>query len=300
MRLPSLIALQMLEASARLGSFTRAAAELSVTESTVCRQVLAMEERYGVSFFERVKRKLVLTSEGERYVREIRDQIRAIEHATKELAARAGGKEVIDLAVIPTFATQWLVPRLAAFAREQPRIIVNVYSRTDPFSLPDSRFDAAVYMDRAPWPGVMGKRLLVEGPSVAVCGPELARHVKIRSKSDFINYPLLHVMGRPDAWEDWIGRDDEELRLAVTQGSRFELFTMAIRAAATGLGIALMPKLFIQDELNRKILVPVFEEDQPCNEDEPPRQYFISCRAEPVQHKVAVFMSWLGKECGEF
>lgn len=296
MRLPSLIALQMLEAAARHGSFARAAEELSVTESAVYRQVVALEQRYGVCFFLRAKKRISLTAEGERYVREIREQLQHIERATKELAARAGGKEAMELAVVPTFAAQWLIPRLTSFAAACPRLLVNITSRTDPFQLLDSRFDAAIYFGHDLWPGTTGTQLLSEGPSIPVCSPNLRGREKIRKRSDIAKLPLVHLTSRPDAWSNWFSKDADEVRLAANLGPRFDLFTMVVSAAVSGLGAALLPEILIHNELERGLLVPLLEHAQ-C-EVVSEGSYFVSHRTDQMTlSKIAPFLSWLSAEC---
>ncbi|WP_224008565.1 LysR substrate-binding domain-containing protein [Cupriavidus pinatubonensis] len=285
----------MLEASARHGSFARAAEELSVTESAVYRQIVALEQRYGVCFFQRAKKRISLTSEGARYVNEIREQLQQIERATKELAARAGGKEVVELAVVPTFAAQWLIPRLSSFARQYPRLLVNITARADPFHLHDSRFDAAIYFGHAVWPGTTGSCLFSEGPSIPVCSPSFPKHEQVLTRQDVTKLPLIHLASRPDAWPNWLGGDNEDLRLAASQGSRFDLFTMVVSAAVSGLGAALLPKILIHSELERGLLVPLLRDTQDDIVQE--GSYFISHRTDQMtKSKIDPFLSWLVEE----
>lgn len=296
MRLPSLIALQMLEATARHGSFARAAEELSVTESAVYRQIIALEQRYGVCFFQRSKKRIHLTSEGARYVSEIREQLQQIERATKELAARAGGKEVIELAVVPTFAAQWLIPRLSFFAQDFPRLLVNITARADPFNLHESRFDAAIYFGHSVWTGTTGSRLLSEGPSIPVSSPSLAKRGSVHTRQDITALPLIHLASRPDAWPDWVGRNDEELRRAASQGPRYDLFTMVVSAAVSGLGAALLPEILIHSELERGLLVPLFQDGEAEVVQE--ASYFVSYRHDQMtMSKIQPFLNWLEEEC---
>lgn len=300
MRLPSLIALQMLECAARLGSFTRAAAELNVTESAVSRQIQALEERLGVRFFERIKKRVVLTSDGDRYVREIRAELKAIERATKDLASRAGGMEVIELAVVPTFATQWLIPRLGSFREEYPRIVVNIHARPEPFHFADSLFDAAIYFGEQPWDGHPSARLLDEGPSIPVCSPQLLKSLssaRLRKREDLLRQPLLHLASRPDAWPDWFSADDEEIRRKARLGPRYDLFTMVTRAAICGLGIAVLPEMMVRSEMESGQLQALALAAAP--EATRNGAYFLTCRQEkPHERKLQAFSDWLMRQCG--
>lgn len=295
MRLPSLTALQMLEAAARLQSFTRAAAELNVTESAISRQVQALEARYGVRFFQRINKRVVLTSDGDRFVREIRDQIKAIERATQELASRAGGMEVIELAVVPTFATQWLIPRLGRFGAMHSRIMVNLHARPDPFDFAGSPFDAAIYFGGEPWDGHPHARLLEEGRSIAVCSPGLLRTAPVRRREDVLRLPLLHLASRPDAWADWVSPDDEALRRQARLGPRYELFSMMICAATSGLGVALLPEMMVRAEIEGGRLTPLSPRLAP--HDARDGAYFITYRQEkPGESKLKRLVDWLLQE----
>jgi len=302
MRLPSLIALQMLECAARLGSFTRAAAELNVTESAISRQIQALEERLGVRFFERVRQRVVLTADGDRYVREIRAELKAIERATRDLASRAGGMEVLELAVVPTFATQWLIPRLASFRDEQPRIVVNIHARPEPFHFADSVFDAAIYFGDRPWEGHASARLLDEGPSIPVCSPQWLAGRRPRQRADLLNLPLLHLQSRPEAWPDWFGSDDEAIRRKARLGPRYDLFTMITRAAISGLGVAVLPEMMVRSEIETGQLVALpFADARPGPQ---PGAYFVSWRqgkaaddTDLQADKAALFAEWLRRQC---
>ncbi len=297
MRLPSLIALQMLECAARLGSFTRAAAELNVTESAISRQIQALEARLGVRFFERVKKRVVLTSDGDRYVREIRAELKAIERATQGLASRAGGMEVIELAVVPTFATQWLIPRLASFRDEQPRIVVNLHARPEPFHFTDSLFDAAIYFGDRPWDGHPSAMLLDEGPSVPVCSPTLLQGARIRRREDLLRQPLLHLASRPDAWPDWFSADDEAIRRKARLGPRYDLFTMVTGAAISGLGVAVLPEMMVRSEMESEQLVAL--PFAAAREAAGGGAYFLTYRQDKASgSKGELFMDWLLRQCG--
>ncbi|MDQ0141193.1 DNA-binding transcriptional LysR family regulator [Cupriavidus necator] len=284
----------MLERAARFESFTRAAEELKVTESAVSRQIQALEDRLGVSLFQRISKRVVLTPDGDRYVREIRNELQAIERATKYIASRAGGMEVIELAVVPTFATQWLIPRLPLFKERHPRIIVNMHSRPEIFHFLDSPFDAAIYFGEAPWSGHESIPLLSEGPSVPACSPAFQFAAEIRAPEELLRKPLLHLASRPDAWPDWFSPDDESLRRKASIGPRYELFSMVTRAAIGGLGVAVVPEMMIHDEIARGLLMAL-----PLRSAAPGTSggsYFLAHRPR-LEGKVELFVDWLWEQC---
>src|SRR5690606_3157711 len=131
--IPNLGALQAFEATARLGSFSRAAEELSLTHSAVFRQVTSLEERLGVQLFTRIRRRVALTDAGAEYAARVRHHLEQLEKDTTGLISRAGLGRSLHIAVLPTLATTWLVPRLPDFQRHHPDISVSLSVRTRPF-----------------------------------------------------------------------------------------------------------------------------------------------------------------------
>ena len=112
-KIPSTVALAAFESAARHQSFTKAAHELSVTQSAVCRQIGVLEDLLGVKLFRRSKRGVTLTEAGAGYARSVRARLDEMERDTLELMANGAQGTSLDLAVVPTFATNWLLPRLA-------------------------------------------------------------------------------------------------------------------------------------------------------------------------------------------
>jgi DNA-binding transcriptional LysR family regulator len=263
--IPNLAALQVFEAAARHESFTRAADELSLTQSAVCRQVASLESRLGVALFLRIKKRVVLTPHGRHYAVQIRKSLERIERDTLELMAQRGVGRVLELAVVPTFASQWLIPRLPLFRALRPDITVNLSIRTEPFLFSDSPFDAAVYFGRSVWPGTQGALLFREGNAVPICSPDLAAEAAPFTRERLIDMPLLHLSTRPDAWREWFRAHGFGDDARAVRGPRYELFTMLSSAVLAGMGVALMPEILIADELaSGKLTAPL---DMPLASD---------------------------------
>ena len=263
--IPNLAALQVFEAAARHESFTRAADELALTQSAVCRQVASLESRLGVALFLRIKKRVVLTPHGRHYAVQIRKSLERIERDTLELMAQRGVGRVLELAVVPTFASQWLIPRLPLFRALRPDITVNLSIRTEPFLFSDSPFDAAVYFGRSVWPGTQGALLFREGDAAPVCSPPLAAEAAPLTRERLIDMPLLHLSTRPDAWREWFRAHGFGDDARAVRGPRYELFTMLSSAVLAGMGVALMPEILIADELaSGKLIAPL---DMPLASD---------------------------------
>lgn len=256
--IPNLVALQIFEAAARHESFTRAANELSLTQSAVCRQVASLESRLGVALFLRIKKRIVLTTHGRQYAALVRKNLDRIERDTLELMAQRGVGRILEIAVVPTLASQWLIPRLPQFRARRPDITVNLSIRTEPFLFSDSPFDAALYFGDSVWPGTQGKLLFREGKVVPVCNPSLLPAAAPVSLDQLTELPLLHLSTRPDAWRTWFRLNGLEHDVRAVRGARYELFTMLTSAAQAGLGVALLPEILLADELSSgRLVVPL-------------------------------------------
>ena len=259
-KLPSTGALEAFEAAARHQSFTKAAEELSVTQSAVCRQVAALESFLDVRLFRRTRRGVMLTEAGLDYSRSVGARLDEVERDTLELMARGGTGSSLELAVVPTFGTRWLLPRLPAFQRAHPHVAVHLSSRTRPFLFADTPFDAAIHAGEtgsAAWPGTE-KRFLMSESLIAVASPSLPALAAggPRTAADWARLPLLQQSTRPYAWRQFL----DGLGLAVPQpmaGPRLELFSMLTEAAVHGMGVALAPPFFVQEELAQGRLVDI-------------------------------------------
>lgn len=253
--IPNLGALQAFEATARLGSFSRAAEELALTHSAVYRQVTGLEERLGVTLFTRVRRRITLTEAGAEYAGRVRHHLEQLEKDTFGLMTRSGIGRSLHIAVLPTLATTWLLPRLPEFQRSHTDITVSLSVRTLPFQFADHPFDAAIYHAEQAWPQTHGIKLFDEEALVPVCAPGLlngshANSGPTAAGDHFLaGLPHLHMMSRPDAWRQWYRAQGLEYRPATSAGPRYELFTMTLAAVRAGLGVGLVPRFLIEDEL---------------------------------------------------
>ncbi|MDZ3994408.1 LysR family transcriptional regulator [Pseudomonas sp. Teo4] len=251
-KIPSTTALVCFEAAARHESFTKAAHELALTQGAVCRQIGGLEAFLNVELFRRSRRGVKLTEAGLSYSRQVAAQLDAVERDTLSVM-RQQGANVIELAVVPTFGTRWLLPRLKDFQHRNPDVTVNLTNRTRPFLFADTTFDAAIYFGDADWSGTHAHRLMGENP-VPVCSPRLLDGKDELDARRISELPLLQQTTRPYAWRQWFGSLGMNVEGDMT-GPRYELFSMLAQAAMHEMGIALIPPFLIQRELEEGRLV---------------------------------------------
>ena len=252
--LPSLTALRTFEAVARSLSFTEAAAELNVTQSAASRQVRALEQFLGLSLLVRGKRGLELNEEGRVYAATLKDALDAIEVSTLQVMASERGGGVLTIGTLPTFAMRWLIPRLASFTAAHPLITINIVSSDEPMPIGAQGEDVSLRFGNGDWPDADLYRLGVREEMVVVCSPARAAGPPRLDTADALRGEiLLQHSTRPGAWPQWLaaaGMADIN-----PGGPSFEHFFMLIQAAVAGLGIALLPRFLIEEELKSGALV---------------------------------------------
>ncbi|MFC0667440.1 LysR substrate-binding domain-containing protein [Azotobacter chroococcum] len=294
-KIPSTAALIAFEAAARHQSFTKAAEELALTQSAICRQIASLETFLGIELFRRTRRGVRLTEDGLSYSRRIATQLDAVERETLAVMGQQGSTS-IELAVVPTFATQWLLPRLKEFQRLHPEVTVNLTTRTRPFLFADTDFDVALHCGDAGWPGTESYFLMRE-ISVPVCSPELIAPLRQLDAQQIATLPLLQQSTRPYAWRQWFG----SLGLQVEgdmSGPRYELFSMLAQAAMHGMGVALIPPMLIQRELDEeRLIVPMQHTYLNAND----KAYYLIIPERKVKSAaLCAFHDWLVEEARRY
>lgn len=288
--LPSLALLSAFEAAARTGSVTVAARELDLTQSAVSRQIKALEEQLGVELFVRERQTIRLTLAGDSYAREIREALRRISSASLNLRANPNGG-TLNVAILPTFGTRWLAPRLGRFLSANPGITINLVTRLSPFDLRLDSIDAAIHFGHAHWPGAE-LTLLMSERTVPACSPDFLATHTLAQPADFLTVPLLHLTTRPDAWEKWLAANGAPA--TGVQGMLFDQFATAAQAAIAGLGVGLLPTFLIEDELKRGDLVAATPHDMESDE-----RYYLACPVERLGYPPLVaFRRWIAAEAG--
>lgn len=290
-KLPSTQALACFESAARHESYTRAGQELALTQGAVSRQIAALEEFLGVVLFRRTRHGVALTDRGRDYARQVARRLDALELDTLNLMSGQAAGSSLALAAVATFATRWLIPRLPDLARRHPQITVNIETRTRPFLFGDEGFDAALYAGTAEqvqnWPGTQAVLLMSE-EVLPVCSAALLQGRAPLTPQQVAELPLLQQSTRPDAWRLWF----EAMGVAAPHwqsGPRYELFSMSATAAAHGLGVALVPRMLVEDDLSRGDLVVACERSLQGSRG----YYLVSPQRRDPPAALALFRDWL-------
>jgi LysR family transcriptional regulator, glycine cleavage system transcriptional activator len=287
LRAPSTMALLCFDASARLGSFTRAAKELSLTQGAVSRQIIGLEVRLGVALFLRERASLTLTPAGQAYLNDVRPALLALERATANVMALKGQGGGLNVSVGASLGNHWLIPRLPDFVRTHPEITLNLATRIGAADFAASRLDASIEFGSAERVGFNAVRVmsLTLRPYASPAWAKLHRGSFSTGQpvQEFIQHTTV-----PEAWTRWFAASGVLLNSS-HQAPRYDLMSMALNAAVAGLGAVLLPDFMVGDALaSRKVtrLAPRAWTSQ--------QAYHLVCPAALADHApLRVFKTWL-------
>lgn len=237
--LPSMSLLTAFEAVIRTGSAAEAARDLALTQGTVSRLVQSLEAQLGLTLFRRERKRLVPTGAARAYAGEIGPALERVARATAELQSGAGGGN-LTLAILPTFGTHWLAPRLPGFLAAHPGITIHLATRLRPFDFDASGIDAAIHFGTETWPRA-GYLRLDDERVVPVASPAVAPSPEggVTSVDELLARPLLSLESRPNGWRNWLRGAGHDA--PVPRGMVFDQFGTMMQAAISGLGVALLP-----------------------------------------------------------
>ncbi|MCM2679100.1 transcriptional regulator GcvA [Echinimonas agarilytica] len=285
-RLPPLNALKAFEAAARQMSFTKAAEELFVTQAAVSHQIKSLEEFLGLKLFRRKNRSLLLTEQGQSYFQDIKEVFTQLHEATDRVLASTA-KGALTVSVQPTFAIQWLVPRLSEFNVLHPDIDVRIKAvDQDEGSMTDD-VDIAIYFGKGKWPGLVADKLHEE-LLVVVCAPQLLEgDIPLNTVDDLNRHILLHDIDRKD-WKAWLKMMSVDTSKA-SYGPIFSHTALVIQAAVHSQGVGLVNSVLAQPELlSGRLVCPLSE--ALTSEDS---HYLVCEESQADLGKIKAFREWM-------
>ncbi|MBI2308029.1 MAG: LysR family transcriptional regulator [Rhodocyclales bacterium] len=281
-------AIRVFVAVARHASFKEAAAELFVTPGAVSRQVQGLEEHLGVPLFERRHRAIELTQLGQLFLAQVAPALAAIDGASDRVRRLARGAVRVD--ATPTFALHWLIPRLAEFRAEHPHIEVRLGTSQGTI-VRSGAVDLYIRRDPAHFGGLAGVPFMTEHATL-VCSPHLAERSGWQAPADLLAAPRVRMRSRPDLWPKWLAGAG----LGATPAADFIEFDntiLAIQAAVEGLGVALVPRLFVEGLLLGGALLEV-----PLAAPFESGAYHLLREGEAATEAAQVFADWLRGRAG--
>ncbi len=287
---PSMSELHAFATAARLGSFTKAAETLCLTQGAVSRAISRLESHFGQPLMKRSAHGLTLTDAGRRLADATAGPLQAIESISSELRSTAG-RQQLSLAVVPTLASVWLVPRLPEFHRRHPEITLSfaAYRRDEDFSQATPH---AAILSGLPhqWPQCHSDYLLGR-EIVVICHPDRLQARKAAGlwtdPRELLHEPLLYHTNATDNWQRWF--DAVGVSGKPHPGTALDQVSILVRAVMADMGIAVLQRCLVRDEIATGRVVTPF--DIPVSLD---RGYVLCCPQQRKDHPaLSAFRAWI-------
>jgi len=286
--LPSLNGLRAFESAARHLSFTRAAAELNVTQTAISHQIRRLESQLGLRLFHRRNRALALTPEAQAYLPSVRAAFEDLREATERLRRR-DRQSVLTVSTMASLAAKWLLPRVASFQEANPGIEVRLTASTHLVDFRREEIDMAVRYGHGVWPGLSAVWLMSED-IFPVCSPALLKGKRgLRRPEDLAHQTLIHNTGLREDWRVWLTAAGLPATFAQKRGLVFSESFMALQAAIDGLGVALGRTPFVEADLRDGRLVAPFDLALPDKAG----FYVVAPEETADTPKIKLFRDWL-------
>ena len=288
-RMPSLNALRSFEAAARHSSLTRAAEELSVTQTAISHQVSSLERELDLKLFIRRHRMLILTEEGRALAEHAQRAFQLVAEGMAKIKGAKSRQNILTVGISPTCVQLWLAQRLNRFWRKYPNIELRVHHTINSFDLPPD-VDIAVWLGRGRWPGVEAD-FMVESCFAPFCSPDLKNgKIPLSAPEDLRHHTLLHAYDY-ELWHQWLHAAGVDT-IDFERGPIIDDPFMLERTAVEGRGIALCPLKLLGNHLADGRLVRVF----PDNPQTDFAYYIVYAPGTLKQRKISAFRDFLIEE----
>jgi LysR family transcriptional regulator, glycine cleavage system transcriptional activator len=292
-----LTALRAFEAATRTGSFRSAAEDLGLTPSAVSHAIRGLERDLGTVLFEREGRSIRLTPEGETLMRHVERGFGELQLGIGSVAARK--PQLLKLHCAPSFAAQWLVPRLRRLLTECSGLELRLATGTDYTKFLADEFDADIVygVPSTDYYGSLTKQGMVVMPLgtevvTPLCAPALAK--AIQSPRDLLAQTLIESDNKKVRWPAWFTANG--LAAPIPRGPRFDRSFMSLSAAADELGVALESTLLAEREIASGRLVRPLEGR--CEDVVYTGHWLVFPRTKRYARSMVMFLTWLANELG--
>ena len=285
-RLPAMQALRAFEATARLGSLSRAAEAMHLTHGAISHQIKSLEAELGVALIEREGRGIRITETGQRFAARVRTAFDELGVAVREATQRANPR-LLRVSVVPSFAARWLLPRIGRFMAAHPEIDLDVGASNLNADFRSDPVDVAIRYGFGSWEGLRAEFLLDE-KLFAVCSPQIAGGVP-STPQDLSRHILLRSSGDPwKPWFDAAGLDWPEPQ----RGPIFHDSSHMMQAVAEGQGIALARSSLLGNDERNGLLRRLFGIEIPA----PKCFYLVYPPGFAQDPKLLALRTWLHEE----
>ena len=284
--LPPVQAIRVFETAARLGNFTRTGEALGMTQAAVSYQIKLLEDRLGFALFERKPRHVELTPRGAQLARGTSEAFRLLERTFRDV--REDRASVLGVTALPTFCSNWLVPRIGSFQLENPDLAVRIDSRSDLIDIKAGDADIGIRIGNGQWPGLEARYLFPDTTAPLLPRRAIETHGPFETPDDLLK---LRLFGPIDWWRRWFelaGADPE--RLPERPALELETQTMEISAAiAAGDAAVMVTPIYFAEQLAAGALVQPFSQEL----DHRKGHFLVYDPARAQEPKIRTFIVWM-------
>lgn len=235
---------------------SRAAQELHLTPGAISKQIIELEGWLGVTLFERVRKQIHLTPVGSRYVHRLQPLVLAMEEATQAVFQDAGQDATLGISTVPAFGSKCLFPHLAEFRQLYPHIDLRYVPYVRGYDFSNDELDCAIRYGSGSWPGARAD-YLAGHENVVIAPPASRASAALKTPADIAGHTLLHHVSGPNGWQDWCSANGVE-GVSVQAGPRLDMTSSIIQAVAGGMGLGLLPRCVVEEEIATGLVVCPF------------------------------------------
>ncbi|QIG48500.1 LysR family transcriptional regulator [Nordella sp. HKS 07] len=289
---PPLQAVKVFDAVARHLNFTKAAAELNMTQSAVSYQVKLLEDYVGTALFRREARGVGLSEHGRAVAPLVRQALGDLAQAFR--SAKAETANLLVISTMHTFATTWLAPRIGSFQMENPELAVRLDISPNLANFHDDGVDVGIRSGKGEWPGIKS-HCIGGGNFTVACSPQYyARIGKPKTPADLAD--CIFIGPRDDWWPLWFAAAGINPPAAFSRpGIDVETQQMAMVLAVAGHGLALVHLGFVTEEFKTGKLIQPFDVMASSGFN----YYLVYPEGGPLPNKTKLFRDWILKEAGQ-
>lgn len=285
-RLPPVHAIRVFETAARLGNFTRTGEALGMTQAAVSYQIKLLEDRVGFALFERKARHVELTVRGAQLARGTSEAFRLLERTFRDV--REDRDTVLTITALPTFCSNWLVPRIGSFQIDHPEFAVRIDSRPQVADILRGEADIGIRIGAGHWPGLEARHLFEDRTAPLVPAAAVERFGPFEHPRDLLRLRLFGPIHWWRAWMEECGVDPAGL--PERPALELETQTMEVAAAiAAGDAAVVVTPIYFAEQLATGSLVQPFEHESPHSHS----HYLVYDRTRANEPKIRAFVEWM-------
>lgn len=286
MKLPPLTALRAFEAAARHGSLSVAASELNVTHAAIAQQVKKLEAWFGHALMRREGRGVTTTVQGARLAQGVGEGLITIQKAVEALS-EADATRPLKITLTPTFATNWLMPRLGGFRTAHPEIEIMLNPTAQPLDLIAEEYDIGFRFGAGEWPGLETERIL-DGGHAVFAATSLLKGREVTTPADVAALPWVQELGMNEraVWLNANGVKDEAPRNVLHMPGN-----LVVDAIRHGEGVGNVGRTWLEKDVAEGRVVALFDDDRASE-----LGYWVAFRPGPHRPPLKKFLRWVRNE----